>query len=116
MPASTVVPASGSGITVATTAGGTSWAADGAGAPASAASASHTAAMVSTTAPARAAPTSVTSSWLSSPPRPAAALVTRLRPPTSRPRAWAANASSTVDIPTRSAPRVASMRISAGVS
>ena len=47
---------------------------------------------------------------------PAAGLLTSATPATRTPAARTAIVSSTVDIPTRSAPRVASMRISAGVS
>ena len=67
--------------------------------------------------PAAALPAAETSSWVSfSPVIPAAAFVTSERPNTSRPAARAAIASSAVDMPTRSAPSVRSMRISAGVS
>ena len=71
-------------------------------------------------APIRAAaacPVASTSAWSSGwSDRPAAMLVTRERPRTSAPRWRAAMASSAVDMPTRSAPAAASIRISAGVS
>ncbi len=66
---------------------------------------------------AAARPAASTSSWSSgSPVIPAARLVTSETPNTSRPSARAAIASSTVDMPTRSAPSPRSIRISAGVS
>ena len=65
---------------------------------------------------AAARPTAVTSSCDSGSPRPAARLVTRLTPATRTPRWRRAMVSQAVDMPTRSAPMVASMRISAGVS
>ena len=55
--------------------------------------------------------------WSSGAPvSPAARFVTSDSPNTSTPAARAAIASSTVDMPTRSAPTTRSMRISAGVS
>lgn len=64
-----------------------------------------------------ACPASMTSAWLSGAPvRPAARFVTREMASTSAPRWRAAIVSITVDIPTRSAPMVRSMAISAGVS
>ena len=66
---------------------------------------------------AAASPATITSEWLSGAPvTPAARLVTRETASTSAPAARAAMASSTVDMPTRSAPSVRSMAISAGVS
>ncbi|CFS72664.1 Uncharacterised protein [Mycobacterium tuberculosis] len=47
---------------------------------------------------------------------PAARFVTRDTPSTSAPAARAAMVSCTVDMPTRSAPSVCNIRISAGVS
>src|SRR5699024_2839160 len=72
-------------------------------------------ASVSPAAPAE--PAARTSAWSSgSPVTPAARLVTREAASTSSPSPRAATTSGTVDIPTRSAPSVRSMRISAGVS
>ena len=66
---------------------------------------------------AAALPASRTSSWLSgSPLMPAARLVTRLMPSTSRPASRAAIASRVVLMPTRWPPIARTMPISAGVS
>ena len=66
---------------------------------------------------AAAAPAASTSWWSSGVGEtPAARFVTSESPSTSAPRCRAAIASRAVDIPTRSAPRVRSIRISAGVS
>src|SRR5690606_25591489 len=61
---------------------------------------------------------SVTSAWDrgAPPPSPAAWLVMQLMPRTRAPMWTAAMVSGTVDIPAASAPMLASMRISAGVS
>ena len=62
-------------------------------------------------------PAASTSRWSSgSPVIPAARLVTSEMPSTSAPASRAAIASSAVDMPTRSAPRIRSIAISAGVS
>jgi len=67
--------------------------------------------------PAEARPASITSAWdRPCPARPAARFVTSEMPSTSAPIWRAAIASRPVDMPTRSAPSLASMVISAGVS